>query len=62
MKISLGHCPTLTIFPLFRCRRRVCLPAELIPRCNDDNDCPTNHKCCRLPCDCQVQCTEMPLK
>ncbi|CAF3799949.1 unnamed protein product [Rotaria sp. Silwood1] len=53
-----GKCPSHH-FPIpIRCRRRVCLPQELIPLCKNDGDCPITHKCCRPMCSCRVRCVE----
>jgi len=56
---SLGQCPSNNLLGhIIRCRRRVCLPEELIPLCKDDGGCATTHKCCRPMCSCRVQCVE----
>ncbi|CAF1112006.1 unnamed protein product [Rotaria sordida] len=57
-----GKCP-LSHFPIpIRCRRRVCLPQELVPLCNGDGDCSTTHKCCRPMCSCRVRCVAAVLE
>ncbi len=58
INLSLGQCPSNKLPEFIRCRRRVCLPQELIPLCNDDGACASTHKCCRPMCSCQVQCVE----
>ncbi|CAF0891651.1 unnamed protein product [Rotaria sp. Silwood1] len=57
-----GKCPSYD-FPIpIMCRRRVCLPEELIPLCKMDGDCPTTHKCCRPLCSCRDRCVEAILE
>lgn len=54
----LGECPSNPLASIIHCRRRVCLPEELVPLCNTDGDCATTHKCCRPLCSCRVRCVE----
>ncbi|CAF3332882.1 unnamed protein product [Rotaria socialis] len=53
-----GQCPSYNSPFQIMCRRRVCLPEELIPLCKMDGDCATTHKCCRPLCSCRVRCVE----
>jgi hypothetical protein len=53
-----GQCPSNNLLGHIHCRRRVCLPEELIPQCKGDGDCLTTQKCCRPMCSCRVQCVE----
>jgi hypothetical protein len=60
-KFYLGQCPSTNLLGHIHCRRRVCLPEELIPLCKGDGDCSTTEKCCRPMCSCRVQCVEAQL-
>ncbi|CAF2412349.1 unnamed protein product [Rotaria sp. Silwood2] len=51
-----GKCPSYNLPITIMCRRRVCLPEELIPLCKMDGNCPTTHKCCRPLCSCTDRC------
>ncbi|CAF0932781.1 unnamed protein product [Rotaria sordida] len=53
-----GKCPSNSLIIPIMCRRRVCLPEELIPLCKMDGDCSTTHKCCRPLCSCRDRCVE----
>ena len=57
--ISQGQCPSNNdLFISIHCRRRVCLPEELISLCRNDGDCSITHKCCRPLCSCRDQCVK----
>ena len=54
----LGQCPVSNLLGHIHCRRRVCLPEELIPLCHGDGDCLSTQKCCTPFCSCRTQCVE----